>query len=298
MKIDLSKISTEQSNKNTKNIDTLSSEQIAKLINKEDIIVQKAISLVVKEIGQAIDLGVKTLSKGGRIFYLGAGTSGRLGVLDASEMVPTYNIDPNLFIGIIAGGEKALRHPIEGAEDNKEQAIKDLKSHNFNFKDILIGIAASGRTPYVISGIEYAKKLKAKSIAITTAKNSEIGKIATIKIEAITGSEVITGSTRMKSGSAQKMILNMISTGIMIKMGKVYGNLMIDVKPANDKLIERTIKIVSEITSGTREEIIQALKKCDYSPKIASIMIVKKISKEQAIKVLKQNKGFLRKVLK
>ncbi len=208
-------------------------------------------------------------------------------------MPPTFNVSDKLVVGVIAGGEKALRKPIEGAEDSKSQAIKDLKKIKLNEKDFLIGIAASGRTPYVISGIEYANKLGANTGSLSTSKDSEVGKIAKIKIEPVVGAEPITGSTRMKSGTAQKLVLNMISTGTMIKLGKVYKNWMIDVKPSNEKLIERTINIVKEITGGDREEIVEALSKCNHSSKIAVVMIMKKVDVKEAEKLIEENNGKL-----
>ena len=208
-------------------------------------------------------------------------------------MPPTFNVKNDLIIGIIASGEKALRNPIEGAEDSKKQAIKDLKKIKFNKKDFLIGIAASGRTPYVVSAIEYANEIGATSGSISTSKDSEIGKISKIKIEPVVGAEPITGSTRMKSGTAQKLVLNMISTGTMIKLGKVYKNWMIDVKASNEKLIERTINIVKEITGEEREEIIQALEKSNYSPKLSVVMIMKKVDFNEAKKLIDDNDGKL-----
>lgn len=212
-------------------------------------------------------------------------------------MPPTFNVKNDLIIGIIAGGEKALRNPIEGAEDSKTQSIKDLKKIKFNKKDFLIGIAASGRTPYVISAIEHANEIGASSASISTSKDSEIGKIAKIKIEPVIGAEPITGSTRMKSGTAQKLVLNMISTGTMVKLGKVYKNWMIDVKASNEKLIERTINIVKEITGADRELIIKTLSKSDYSPKISVVMIMKEISFSEAKKLIDDNDGKLGKVI-
>ncbi len=256
-----------------------------------------AVEKEINSIAEAIDEGYKIIDNGGRIFYIGAGTSGRLGVLDASEMPPTFNVDNNVIIGIIAGGDIALRNPVEGAEDSREESINDLKKHSFNEKDMLVGIAASGRTPYVISGLEYANSIGAKTVSISTSSNSEIGKVATIKIDAVTGPETITGSTRMKSGTAQKMILNMISTGIMVKLGKVYQNLMIDVKASNEKLFERAINMVIEITGSDRENVIKVMSECDYSPKIAVTMILKNINESEAKELLANSNGKLAEVI-
>lgn len=298
MKVNIDKISTEDRNKNTKDIDRVSTIEMLTMINNEDAFVHKAVKSQIDVIAKVVDHGYKVIRNNGRIIYIGAGTSGRLGVLDASEMPPTYNTSNDLIIGIIAGGDIALRNPIEGAEDSLEQAIEDLKKINFSKNDFLIGITASGRTPYVISGMEFAKKIGAKVASLSTTKNSQIGKIADFKIEPITGAEVITGSTRMKSGTAQKLVLNMISTGIMVKLGKVYENLMIDVKPSNEKLIERSIKIVSELAKEfSREQIVFALKESSFSPKIAIVMLNKNLSANNAIDLLKKNDNDLRKLL-
>lgn len=292
-KVDIKNITTESRNQNTLKIDQASSFEIARLLNQEDQTVPRAIAKELDVIANAIDQGYHTIKNGGRIIYIGAGTSGRLGVLDASEMPPTFNIDKGIIVGIIAGGEAALRNPIEGAEDSKEDAINDLKAIKANKNDFLIGIAASGRTPYVVGAIEYMNQLGATTGAISTSKNSKIGELATIKIEVVTGAEPITGSTRMKSGTAQKLILNMISTGVMIKLKKVYSNLMVDVKPANEKLVERAIKIVETIIPLERKVIIETLEKCNYSPKIAIVMLKKEINFEQAKTLLEAVEGDL-----
>lgn len=209
-------------------------------------------------------------------------------------MPPTFNVENNLIIGIIAGGDHALRNPIEGAEDSDTMVIEDLKAYEFNENDTLVGIAASGRTPYVISGLNYAKTLGAKTISISTSANSQIGKIADIPIDCVTGPEPITGSTRMKSGTAQKLILNIISTSTMVKLGKVYENLMIDVKPSNEKLIERAISIVDDLTNVDREVIIDKLNQCNFSPKHAIVMIEKDVDYETACELINNNDGKLR----
>ncbi len=292
-KVDIKNITTESRNQNTLKIDQASSLEIARLINQEDQTVPLAIEKELDAIAKAIDQGYNTIKEGGRIIYVGAGTSGRLGVLDASEMPPTFNIDKGIIIGIIAGGEAALRNPIEGAEDSKTEAVADLQKVGANEKDFLIGIAASGRTPYVVGAIEYMNQLGATTGSISTAKNSEIGKLAQIKIEVVTGAEPITGSTRMKSGTAQKLILNMISTGVMIKLKKVYSNLMVDVKPANEKLVERAIKIVEAIVPLEREVIIQALSESNYLPKVAIVMLKKDVGAKDALALLETVEGDL-----
>lgn len=298
IKIDLENLSTEEQNKNTINIDLASSLEIVELINKEDQTVPKKVLLAKKEIAETIDLGLWSLNHNGRIIYLGSGTSGRIGVLDASEIPPTYNIKNNQFIGLISGGDYALKNAQENSEDNKDFAVRDLKNINFSKNDLLIGISASGRTPYVLGGIQYAKSKGAKTVIITTTKASIISIIADIKIEVPVGPEVITGSTRMKSGTLQKLILNTISTGIMIRYGKVYKNLMIDMKPSNEKLVQRSINIVKEITNLEDDnKIYDLLKKNQFNIKITSLMLKKNINNEEAKKLL-QNNNNLRSVLK
>ncbi len=290
-------ISTEGRNERTTNIDKEDSFGIIKLINDEDKTVAIAVEKALLSIAKVVDASYETLKNKGRIFYIGAGTSGRLGVLDASEMPPTFNVSNDMIIGIIAGGELALRNPIEGAEDSETEAENDLKKYNFNENDMLIGIAASGRTPYVIGGLEYANDINAKTASISTSSNSKIGKIAKLAIEAVVGPETITGSTRMKSGTAQKMVLNMISTGTMIKLGKVYENWMIDVKASNDKLVERAIQMVINITNESRDIVISRLEECDFSPKLAVVMIKKGITKEEAIFIIEENNGKIGEIL-
>ncbi len=270
------------------NIDKASSFEIAKIINNSDKGIALAIESKLEEISKVIDITYETIKNNGRIVYIGAGTSGRLGVLDASEMPPTYGVENNLFIGIIAGGDYALRNPVENAEDCEKSAINDLKEIKFCDKDLLIGIAASGRTPYVVAAIEYAKSINAKTASISTTKDSKIGEIVDYPIEVVVGPEVITGSTRMKSGTAQKLILNTISTGAMVKLGKVYENLMVDVKPTNEKLRERATLIVKTITNVDYKTAKEMLIKANYSAKLAIVMIQKDIELEQAKKLLKQ----------
>ncbi len=212
-------------------------------------------------------------------------------------MPPTFNVSNDLIIGIIAGGDHALRNPIEGAEDSLTESVEDLKKYNLTSKDVVIGIAASGRTPYVISGLEYSNSIGAKTIALSTSVNTEIGKIANLSIEVAVGSEAITGSTRMKSGTAQKLVLNTISTSVMVKLGKVYENWMIDVKPSNKKLRERAINMVMDITKQERELVTPVLEETSYSPKLAVLMIMKEVSLEEAKKLLEEHNGVLREVL-
>ncbi len=297
-KINLSKISTESRNTHTINIDNVSSLNIVKLINDEDFKAVEAVKTQLSQVSKSIDLAYKTIQNKGRVFYIGAGTSGRLGVLDASEIRPTFGVIEPLFIGIIAGGDKALRTPVENAEDSHTLAEQQLKKYKFSKKDLLIGIAASGRTPYVVHGIKFAHKIGAKTISIATSKNSEIGSISDISIEAVVGAEAITGSTRMKSGTAQKLILNMISTGTMILLGKTYSNLMVDVQSTNKKLQQRAINIVSTVTKMNDENLIHdTLVKTKWNVKTSIVVLLKDVSVSKAEEILKKNKGILRKVI-
>ncbi len=296
--VDISKITTEKRNDNTKNIDIASTCEILRLINKEDQMVPLAVEKAINQIAKLVDEVTETFVNGGRLFYLGAGTSGRLGVLDASEIPPTFGVENDLVIGIIAGGFDALRVAIEGAEDSKEEAVKDLKTYHLNSKDFVIGIAASGRTPYPIGAIEYANSLGCNTGCITTSFDSEIAKVAKYPIEAITGSEPLTGSTRMKSGTAQKLILNMITTASMVKIGKVYENLMVDLQLNNNKLISRAQQIVIDVT-GVKEEIAVEYLEKYKSVKLAIFSIISEVKDIDQIKLLlKKNNGSIREALK
>ncbi|WP_024613352.1 N-acetylmuramic acid 6-phosphate etherase [Clostridium sp. Ade.TY] len=291
MQVNLNKLDTEKRNCNSKNIDKLSTREIVKLINEEDKKVALAVQEVLQEIANAIDLIYTQVKKGGRLIYIGAGTSGRLGVLDASECPPTYGVSFDLVRGLIAGGESAMFKAKEGAEDSKELCVEDLKAIGFNENDALVGIAASGRTPYVIGGLEYAREIGAKSVSICCVNNGEVSKYSDIAIEVIPGAEVVTGSTRMKAGTAQKMILNMLSTGVMIKCGKVYENLMIDLKPTNKKLVERAKVIIMESTGCERETAEKFFYKSSENVKLAIFMILSGLEVEDAIKVLEESEG-------
>lgn len=294
----LDKLTTEQRNANTTHIDTMSTLEMVKTINNEDEKIAPAVGTQDEKIAQAIDIGAKRYHDGGRLIYIGAGTSGRLGVLDAVELVPTYGIKPERAIGLIAGGKSAMYLAVEGAEDDPDLAEADLKKINLSEKDMVLGIAASGRTPYVIGGLDYAKKVGAATIAVACVKNSLIGQHAEIAIEAVTGPEVVTGSTRMKAGTAQKMILNMISTGIMIRQGKVYENVMIDVLPTNEKLVERAKRIISTVTGISKEQASHVLKEADKDVGLAIVMAKTKMNKEQAETLLAENHGNVSDVLK
>ncbi|MCR4781556.1 MAG: N-acetylmuramic acid 6-phosphate etherase [Lachnospiraceae bacterium] len=296
--IDLSKLATEQRNPDTFNLDEMSPLEIATTMNSEDLNVVKAVKEVLPEVAKAIEMATSCLKKGGRIIYVGAGTSGRLGVLDAAECPPTFGVSDKMVVGLIAGGEKAFLKAIEGAEDSDTLCEKELKDLGLSDKDIVIGLAASGRTPYVIYGLRFARKLGAKTVAISCNKNSEISKEAEVAIEPVVGPEVLTGSTRLKSGTAQKMILNMISTGSMIGIGKVYKNLMVDVQQTNEKLIVRAQNICMEATGCTREEAKKALEGAKGSVKTAIVMILKNCDCESARESLEKSQGVVREALR
>ena len=297
MAIDLSNLVTESRNHNSENIDTLSTLDMLKVINNEDKKVPLAVEEVLPEIAQLIDKVAIAFSQGGRLIYCGAGTSVRLGILDASECPPTYGTPHEMVIGLIAGGHKAILQAVENAEDNQELGEQDLRQLKFNQKDVLVGIAASGRTPYVIGALNYAKSLGATTGAISCNPESPIAQIADIAITPIVGAEVITGSSRLKAGTAQKLILNMITTGAMIKIGKVFGNLMVDVEATNAKLVERQVRIVMQATECERAIAEQALSQCQRHCKTAILMILAGVDARQAMKMLNQNKGFIRKAL-
>ena len=296
-KLSLEKIGTECRNPRTMEIDKLSTLEMVQLINREDQAVIDAVAEASTEIAHAIDAIVSSLKKGGRLVYIGAGTSGRLGVLDASECLPTFGVGEEMVVGMIAGGDRALRHPVEAAEDSEESVIQDLQKIHFNAKDILCAIASSGRTPYCLGGIRYAKSVGAQSIALACVKESEIGQIADLKIEAVVGEEVITGSTRMKSGSAQKMVLNMLSTGAMIQLGKVYSNLMVDVRSTNAKLVERARRMLMDATNCDYETAINLLSQSQGHVKSAIVMALLEVDYERASVLLSTYEGHIGQLL-
>lgn len=297
MAIDLSHLVTESRNHNSENIDTLSTLEMLKVINNEDKKVPFAVEATLPNIAQLVDHVADAFSQGGRLIYCGAGTSGRLGILDASECPPTYGTPHEMVVGLIAGGHKAILQAVENAEDNTQLGEQDLHQLNFNEKDVLVGIAASGRTPYVIGALNYAKSLGATTGAISCNPESPIAQIADIAITPIVGAEVITGSSRMKAGTAQKLVLNMITTAAMIKIGKVFGNLMVDVEATNAKLVERQVRIVMQATECERSIAEQALSQCHRHCKTAILMILAGVDAQQAAQMLTQNKGFIRKAL-
>lgn len=293
----LGQLITEQRNPNSMQIDTLSAYEIVQIINNEDKQVPLAIEKVLPQIAQAVEKIVEAFQQGGRLVYIGAGTSGRLGVLDASECPPTFGVSPEMVKGIIAGGERALRHPIEGAEDNKEAGKQDLQAVEFSQKDVLVGIAASGRTPYVLGALEYAKQLGATTVSIASNPNSAMSQIADIVIDTVVGAEVLTGSSRMKSGTAQKLVLNMLTTASMILIGKCYQNLMVDVQASNQKLVARAIRIVMQATECSREVAETTLALAENNAKLAIMMILADLDKDRAEQLLMKHQGKLQQAL-
>ncbi|MDU6148981.1 MAG: N-acetylmuramic acid 6-phosphate etherase [Haemophilus parainfluenzae] len=294
----LSTLITEQRNPNSMHVDSLSALEIVQLMNDEDKQVPLAIEKCLPQIAQAVECIVAAFQQGGRLVYIGAGTSGRLGVLDASECPPTFGVSPEMVKGIIAGGERALRHPIEGAEDSKAQAVVDLQTIHFSSKDVLVGIAASGRTPYVIGALEYAKSLGSVTVSIASNPNSAMANIVDIAIDTVVGPEVLTGSSRLKSGTAQKLVLNMLTTASMILMGKCYQNLMVDVQASNEKLKARAIRIVMQATDCDKALAEETLKQADQNAKLAIMMILSGLDRAQAETLLEKHQGKLQLALK
>lgn len=294
----LSTLITEQRNPNSMHVDSLSALEIVQLMNEEDKQVPLAIEKCLPQIAQAVECIVAAFQQGGRLVYIGAGTSGRLGVLDASECPPTFGVSPEIVKGIIAGGERALRHPIEGAEDSKSQAVVDLQTIQFSSKDVLVGIAASGRTPYVIGALEYAKSLGSVTVSIASNLNSAMANIVDIAIDTVVGPEVLTGSSRLKSGTAQKLVLNMLTTASMILMGKCYQNLMVDVQASNEKLKARAIRIVMQATDCDKALAEETLKQADQNAKLAIMMILSGLDRSQAEALLEKHQGKLQLALK
>ena len=295
--VDRKDLSTEKQNPKSLDIDTQSIDQILRTINQEDQTIANKVNEAIGDISRAVELTTNAIQSGNRIFYIGAGTSGRLGVLDASEMPPTFSVSPKWFNGIIAGGDHALRNSIEGAEDKAEMAVKDLQKHNVSDGDIVIGISTSGAAKYVTSGIEFAKSLGAKTVYLICNEKPHISADVDVMIKIDTGPEVITGSTRMKAGTATKMVLNMISTTTMIQLGKVYGNLMVDLMAINDKLFDRGIRIIQQLTNVDYEIAKSKLIEAEKSVKTAIVMIKKSCSKDDAKSLLDQQNGLLRKII-
>ncbi|MCC8457629.1 N-acetylmuramic acid 6-phosphate etherase [Photorhabdus aegyptia] len=294
MKINLNSMVTESRNPASANIDTLPTLEMLKLINDEDKKVALAVEQTLPKIAEIVDKIAEAFRQGGRLIYIGAGTSGRLGILDASECPPTYGAKPEQVVGLIAGGHQAILSAVENAEDNQQLGVNDLQALNFNAKDVLVGIAASGRTPYVLGAMAYAKSVGATVACISCNPESPMTQAADIAITPIVGPEIVTGSSRMKAGTAQKLILNMLTTGAMIRTGKVYRNLMVDVEATNAKLVERQKNIVIAATECNREQAEQALAECDGHCKTAIVMILAGVSAQQAKDLLEKHHGFIR----
>ncbi|HFK1548674.1 N-acetylmuramic acid 6-phosphate etherase [Bacillus albus] len=293
----LENLSTEHRNEKTMNLDEMSIKEVLQSMNEEDRTVALAVENEIEEIEKVVGAVIQSFEEEGRLIYIGAGTSGRLGILDAVECPPTFGTDDTMVQGFIAGGLKAFTKAVEGAEDREELAEEDLKSIGLNEKDTLIGIAASGRTPYVIGGLKYANSVGASTASISCNKNAEISKYAKLNVEVETGAEILTGSTRLKAGTAQKLVLNMISTASMIGVGKVYKNLMVDVQSTNEKLVERSKRIIMEATGVSYEVAAEHYEKAERNVKAAIVMVLLQCEQGEALQKLKEAKGFVKKAL-
>lgn len=293
----LEHLTTEQRNPASDRIDAMSSLEIVQLMNAEDAGVAAAVAKEAETIAAAVDLVAEAFRRGGRLVYIGAGTSGRLGVLDASECPPTFNSPPEQVVGLIAGGRTALTNAVEGAEDHPEFAIADLQELGLSQDDVLVGIATSGRTPYVIAALQYAREQGAAAIAFTCNQENQLADVADLTICPVVGPEVVTGSTRLKAGTATKMVLNMLTTGAMVRIGKTYGNLMVDLRATNKKLIDRSIRILIAFTDLPRDEAETVLEACHGELKTAIVSVKRNVSPERAEELLKQAGGHLRRVL-
>jgi len=293
----LEHLTTEQRNPASDKIDAMSSLEIVQLMNAEDAGVAAAVAKESETIAAAVDLIAEAFRRGGRLVYIGAGTSGRLGVLDASECPPTFNSPPEQVVGLIAGGRTALTNAVEGAEDHPEFAIADLQELGLSQDDVLVGIATSGRTPYVIAALQYAREQGAAAIAFTCNQENQLADVADLTLCPVVGPEVVTGSTRLKAGTATKMVLNMLTTGAMVRIGKTYGNLMVDLRATNKKLIDRSIRILIAFTDLPRDEAETVLEACHGELKTAIVSVKRNVSPERAEELLKQAGGHLRRVL-
>ena len=294
---DLSRISTEQRNSRTAEIDTLSTQDMLKVINQEDATVAPAVAAQVSQIARAVDGIVARMRDGGRLIYIGAGTSGRLGVLDASECPPTFNTPPGLVVGLIAGGDYALRHAVEQVEDSPEAGAAAFGDVELTDRDTVVGIAASGRTPFVLGAIAYARSIGALTVGLCNSAGSPLSDAVEIAIAVLSGPEVITGSTRLKSGTAQKLVLNMLSTTTMIRLGKTYGNLMVDVQPTNEKLRARAVRIVSEATGLDSDRAKEALAVANGDVKTAIVSALTGLTADTARERIAAAGGRIRSVI-
>ncbi|HED3139038.1 N-acetylmuramic acid 6-phosphate etherase [Citrobacter farmeri] len=295
--MNLGALVSETRNPQTMDLDALSTLELVHRFNQQDTLVAEAVKATLPDVASAVDAAAEALKSGGRIIYMGAGTSGRLGVLDASECPPTFGVSHGLVVGLIAGGPGALLKAVEGAEDNAQLGEDDLIALNLTPQDLVVGLAASGRTPYVIGGLKYARKIGCNTVAISCNPDSPIAQEADIAISPVVGPEALTGSTRLKSGTAQKLVLNMISTGAMVKFGKVYQNLMVDMKATNIKLMDRACRMVVEATGIARAEAEMLLKQTDFDVKPAILMALSGLSAEAAREKLVAHQGFLRAAL-
>lgn len=294
-KVSIENLTTERQNPQTLHLDELSIREACRLMNEEDAQVAKAVGEELPSIEKVIEKVIEAFRKGGRLIYIGAGTSGRLGVLDAAECVPTFGVEPTMVVGLIAGGQKAMLTAVEGAEDSLDLAEEELRQIQLAKNDVVIGIAASGRTPYVIGGLRYAQDVGAVTCSLSCNKEALISKEAQLAIEVDCGPEFLTGSTRLKAGTAQKLILNMISTISMIGIGKVYGNLMVDVQPTNQKLVERAKRIIMSATEVSYEIAEEFYERADHNVKVAIVMILTGSSRKKALEKLQAADGFIRK---
>ncbi|MEW4410993.1 N-acetylmuramic acid 6-phosphate etherase [Clostridium sp. AN503] len=292
--VNIDGLTTETVNEATKEIDRLDSLGIVTLINQEDKKVAEAVEKELPQVARAVDAIAERFAKGGRIIYCGAGSSGRMGTLDAVELTPTYSVPPERAFGLLAGGEQAMYKAVEGAEDSRELAVEDLKRAGVTADDCVIGIAASGRTPYTAAALEYGNQVGALTISVTCNSGSEMAKLAQISIAPVVGAEAISGSTRMKAGTAQKMIVNMLSTATMVKLGKVYQNYMVHVQPTNEKLVVRAANMIAEITGADRETAMEMLEKAQMKVPEAIIMLEGGCTLEEAAKALAETKGNVR----
>ena len=297
MSLNLKNMSTETRNQNTMNLDIMSPLEVVTVMNQEDARVPAAITPALPNIAQCVTWAIESIEAGGRIIYMGAGTSGRLGVLDAVECPPTFGVAPEVVVGLIAGGEKAFVKAVEGAEDSRELGRQDLIDHNLQKRDIVIGIAASGRTPYVLGGLAYAQEIGCHTVGISCNPGSAVGAAAELAIEVVPGPECLTGSTRLKSGTCQKLILNMISTATMVGCGKAYQNLMVDVMQTNEKLVVRAQNIVMEATGCDRETAAEKIAIAGGNAKTAITMILADCGLEEAKERLAKAKGHVREAI-
>lgn len=295
--VSLGSLTTEGRNQASLDLDKLNALEIVKLINAEDAKVSQAVALVAQDIAQAIDVIAQRMSNGGRLVYVGAGTSGRLGVLDAVECPPTFNTDPADVLAVMAGGPAGLLLAVEGAEDSSEQGARDLQEIALNSADVVVGIAASGRTPYVIGALDYARSVDAFAIAFSCNEKSELTRHSDLSITPVVGPEVLTGSTRMKAGTATKMVLNMLTTGAMVLLGKTYSNLMVDLRASNVKLLERSSRIVAELAHCDIATAGNMLTECDGEVKTAIVAVSRGLSAEAARELLEKAGGHLRDAL-